>query len=94
MVFWAFGTWLIPPLVAAGVWRHVVRRTPLRYQAPLWSIVFPLGMYGAASRSLGQTDHLPTVEAIGANERWVALAAWTVVFVAMLAHLAGSMTRR
>lgn len=88
VVFWAFGTWLIPPLVAVGVWRHVVHRVPLRYEAPLWSVVFPLGMYGVASQNLGQTDHLPAVNAIGANESWVALAASALTFVAMLAHLA------
>jgi tellurite resistance protein TehA-like permease len=37
VMFWAFGTWLIPALVAAGVWRHVVHRVPLRYEATLWS---------------------------------------------------------
>jgi tellurite resistance protein TehA-like permease len=88
VVFWTFGTWLIPPLVAAGVWRHVVRRVPLRYEAPLWTIVFPLGMYGVASNYLGHVDHLPAVKAIGAGEGWVALAAWTLTFVAMLARLA------
>ncbi|XRQ14311.1 tellurite resistance/C4-dicarboxylate transporter family protein, partial [Actinomadura welshii] len=43
VVVWAFGTWLIPPLVAAGWWRHVTHRVPLRYEATLWSVVFPLG---------------------------------------------------
>jgi hypothetical protein len=33
-VFWAFGSWLIAPLVAARIWRHVVNRIPLRYEAP------------------------------------------------------------
>jgi tellurite resistance protein TehA-like permease len=88
VVFWTFGTWLIPPLVAAGVWRHVVRRVPLRYEAALWTIVFPLGMYGVASNYLGHVDHLPAVKAIGAGEGWVALAAWALTFVAMLARLA------
>ena len=88
VVFWAFGTWLIPPLLAAGVWRHLVHRIPLRYEAPLWSIVFPLGMYGVGGQYLGQADHLPIVQAIGADESWVALAAWCVTFLAMLAHLA------
>jgi tellurite resistance protein TehA-like permease len=87
VVFWAFGTWLIPPLVAAGVWRHVVHRIPLRYEAPLWSVVFPLGMYGVGAHYLGQADHLPIVRAIGADESWIALAAWTVTFAAMLQHL-------
>jgi tellurite resistance protein TehA-like permease len=88
VVFWAFGTWLIPPLVAAGIWRHFVHRVPLRYEAPLWSVIFPLGMYGVASHYLGQADHLPIVEDIGKYESWVALAAWAVTFAAMLYHLA------
>jgi tellurite resistance protein TehA-like permease len=88
VVFWAFGTWLIPPLVAAGVWRHIVHRIPLRYEATLWSIVFPLGMYAVGAHYLGQADHLPFVTAIGADESWVALAAWAITFAAMLHHLA------
>lgn len=86
-VFWAFGSWLIPALVAAGWWRHVVHRVPLRYEAALWSIVFPLGMYGVAGHFLGQADHLPIVAAIGRGETWVALAAWVLTFVAMLSHV-------
>lgn len=87
VIFWAFGSWLIPPLVAAGVWRHILHRIPLPYEATLWSIVFPLGMYGVGAHYLGQADHLPIVQAIGADESWVALAAWTLTFVAMLVHL-------
>lgn len=87
VVFWAFGTWLIPVLVAAGWWRHVTHRVPLRYEAPLWSIVFPLGMYGVAGMYLGRADHLPIVAAIGHGETWVALVAWSLTFVAMLAHV-------
>lgn len=98
VVFWAFGTWLIPPLVAAGIWKHVVHRIPLRYEATMWNVVFPLGMYGVGADYLGKADHLPIVEYIGADESWVALAAWAITFVAMLHHLAttlgGSATRR
>jgi tellurite resistance protein TehA-like permease len=89
VVFWVFGTWLIPPLVAAGVWRHVVHRVPLRYDPTLWSVVFPLGMYSVAGSYLGQADHLPIVRAVGDGESWVALAAWIVTFAAMLVHLRG-----
>lgn len=87
VVFWAFGTWLLVPLVAAGVWRHVVHRVPLRYEAALWSVVFPLGMYGVSGDYLGQADHLPLVERIGDVESWIAMAVWAVTFVAMLQHL-------
>jgi len=87
VVFWAFGSWLIPALLAAGVWRHVVHRIPLGYTAPLWSVVFPLGMYGVGAHYLGQADDLPLVEWIGASESWLALAVWAVTFAGMLVHL-------
>ena len=85
--FWAFGTWLIPPLIAAGYWKHVRHRIPLRYEATLWSIVFPLGMYGVGSQFLGEVDRLPIVHAIGFGESWLALAAWAATFVAMLVNV-------
>ncbi|AFE12979.1 hypothetical protein MRGA423_10865 [Mycobacterium tuberculosis RGTB423] len=68
VVFWAFGPWLIPPLVAASIWKHVVHRVPLRYEATLWSVVFPLGMYGVGAYRLGLAAHLPIVESIGEFE--------------------------
>jgi tellurite resistance protein TehA-like permease len=94
VVFWAFGTWLIPPLIAAGVWRHMVHRIPLRYEATLWSVVFPLGMNGVGAHYLGQADGLPIVERIGYHESWIALAVWAVTFAAMLHHLASTVLSR
>ena len=87
VVFWAFATWLIPVLVAAGWWRHIVRKVPLRYEAALWSVIFPLGMYAVAGIYLGEADRLPVVAAIGSAELWVALGAFALVMVAMLDHL-------
>ncbi len=87
VVFWAFATWLIPVLVAAGWWRHVRRRVPLRYEATLWSIIFPLGMYAVAGIYLGRADHLPVVEAVGSFGLWIAFAAWVLVFVTMIRHV-------
>jgi tellurite resistance protein TehA-like permease len=87
VVFWAFATWLIPVLVAAGWWRHVSRKVPLRYEATLWSVVFPLGMYGVAGIYLGQADSLPVVEGIGSVEIWVAFTAWVLTFVSMVVHV-------
>src|SRR5690606_36284217 len=31
-VLWAFGVWWVPLLVIFGVWRHGIRRVPLRYE--------------------------------------------------------------
>ncbi|HEY0773905.1 MAG TPA: tellurite resistance/C4-dicarboxylate transporter family protein [Nocardioidaceae bacterium] len=94
VVFWAFATWLIPVLVAAGWWRHVARKVPLRYEATLWSIIFPLGMYAVAGIYLGQTDRLPVVSVVGSVELWVAFAAWAVVLVSMVVHLARTVLAR
>jgi tellurite resistance protein TehA-like permease len=87
VVFWAFATWLIPVLVAAGWWRHIRRRVPLRYEATMWSIIFPLGMYAVAGIYLGRADELPVVEAVGRGGLWVAFAAWLAVFIAMSTHV-------
>ena len=88
VMFWAFGTWLIPVLIAAAWWRHITHRIPLVYDATLWSIIFPLGMYGVAAHYLGQVDSLPIVRVIGEAMSWVALGSWVVVFGAMVWHLA------
>jgi tellurite resistance protein TehA-like permease len=87
VVFWAFATWLIPVLVAAGWWRHVARRVPLRYDATLWSMIFPLGMYAVAGIYLGKADRLPLVGDIADVDLWVAIAAGTLVFLAMTVHV-------
>lgn len=85
--FWAFGTWLVPPLILAGWWRHVRHHVPLRYSPDLWAIIFPLGMYAVGSQFLGEVDHLPLADEIGFWESWVALAAWAVTFAAMLVSI-------
>lgn len=87
VVFWAFATWLIPVLVAAGWWRHVTRHVPLRYEATLWSVIFPLGMYAVASIYLGDANRLPIVATIGSVELWVAFGAWLLVATAMSFHV-------
>ena len=87
VLFWAFATWLIPALVAAGWWRHFHHKVPLTYEATLWSIIFPLGMYAVAGIYLGQADHLPIVGAIGGAWIWLALAAWALTLVTMVRHL-------
>lgn len=55
----------------------------------MWSMVFPIGMYGVASRELGAALHVPWLVTLGQDEAW--LAAWAAVSLAMtLAALARS----
>ncbi|MFA6262492.1 MAG: tellurite resistance protein permease, partial [Bacteroidia bacterium] len=53
-ILWAFGTWWIPLLVVFGLWCHVSRGEPARYETGFWSIIFPLGMYSTASMLYGR----------------------------------------
>jgi tellurite resistance protein TehA-like permease len=80
-------TVLIVPLVARSGWRHLRRRVPLRYRADLWMVVFPAGMYAAASLRLGQQAGLGFVHSIGWLAAWAALAAWALVTMALIARL-------
>lgn len=82
-VLWAFGVWWVPLLIIFGIWRHVVRRVPARYEAELWSIVFPLGMYSVASIHFGTEVGLPLVVSMGEVGAWISGAAWLLVAASM-----------
>ncbi|NLE78180.1 MAG: tellurite resistance protein permease [Rhodococcus sp.] len=94
VLFWAFAAWLIPVLVAAGWWRHVVKRIPLRYDPSLWSIVFPVGMFAVASIYLGDVEHLPLVRGIGTGTLIVAVFVWAAALALLLHHLWCTFVRR
>lgn len=82
LLLWAFGSWWIPLLLVLGAWRHRWG-TRLGYELGLWSAVFPLGMYGTASRAFGDITGIGFIAAIGRTELWVALAAWLLLLVVM-----------
>lgn len=81
-VLWAFGTWWIPLLVILGLWRHVRRHWPLTYEPDLWSVVFPLGMYSAATLTYGKAAHLAFMEGLARVMLWVGVAVWAAVAAA------------
>jgi tellurite resistance protein TehA-like permease len=86
-VFWSFGTWWIPFLIVLGFWRHVLRQWPLRYEAALWAVVFPIGMYSVATHSFGKAADIRFMEPLGRGVLWVAVAGWLLVAAAGLARL-------
>lgn len=88
VVFWSFCVWLVPMLLGAGVWRHLVHRVPLRYVSSLWSMVFPLGMFAVASIAMGRADALPAAETIGRVSLVIAALIWCIVFLSMLFRIA------
>ena len=85
LLLWATASWWIPWLFVMFFWRHVILHQPAWFEPSWWSLVFPLGMYSAATAALSQAMELPAVlDAVASIFAWVALAAWVATFVNML----------
>ncbi|HEX3863007.1 MAG TPA: tellurite resistance/C4-dicarboxylate transporter family protein [Stellaceae bacterium] len=84
LLLWALATWWIPLLILLTLWRH--RTMPLGYRLENWSIVFPLGMYTAASWAFAQEIGLPALTMVPRVFVWVAIAAWCATFTGMVRH--------
>lgn len=84
MMLWSWATWWIPMLVIFGIWKHWVRRYPLRYEPAQWSMVFPLGMYSVASYRLGLAAEFPPLQWISLLMVWVAFAVWCLVMLGFI----------
>lgn len=91
---WATATFWFPLMVAIGVWRHLVRKVPLRYHPSYWALVFPLGMYGVATFRMRTVVALDSLEWAPKITFAVALAAWLAAIIGMLAQGASALRSR
>jgi tellurite resistance protein TehA-like permease len=87
LMWWATATWWIPMLLILGVWRHVVRRFPLRYDPLYWGAVFPLGMYTVCTSRLSHAIDATFLAAIPAWFVYVAIAAWCATALGLARQL-------
>jgi tellurite resistance protein TehA-like permease len=91
---WATATFWFPLMVAIGVWRHIVRKIPLRYDPSYWALVFPLGMYGASTFKMRAVIHLDQLEWVPKITLAVALTAWTAAFFGLVVQGGRAVARR
>ena len=89
VIFWSIATWWIPPLIALTFWCRRVWVFPVGYRLEHWSIVFPVGMYTAASWNFSHAVGLPVLTIIPRGLVWIAIAIWCLTIVGMVRHLDG-----
>ncbi|MDS1113923.1 hypothetical protein RD149_09095 [Gordonia westfalica] len=83
-VLWSFGSWLVPLLIVMMLrdWRR--EDTYSGFRTSLWSMVFPIGMWGEASRELGEVRRIDWLIDLGTAEAWVVFTVGCAVFAGML----------
>jgi len=86
---WATATFWFPLMIAIGVWRHLVRRMPIRYHPSYWALVFPLGMYAAATFKMNAILHVGLGNWLPRSMTCIALIAWAATFAGFV-HVAST----
>ncbi len=87
VVTWVAATLWMPPLIYLGLRRIGQRPELLRFAGVWWALVFPLGMYSAATYAMAAEIHRPSLATVSLVFFWDALAAWLIVVVAGLLRL-------
>jgi tellurite resistance protein TehA-like permease len=82
--YWVTGTWWIPMMVILGIWRHIYKRFPLRYDPLYWGVVFPLGMYTTCTLRMAHALELDFLLPLPHYFIYVALAVWALAFIGLL----------
>jgi tellurite resistance protein TehA-like permease len=84
VVTWVAATLWIPPLIYFGL--HRIRQRPdvLRFAGVWWALVFPLGMYSAATYAMAAVIGRGSLTTVSLVFFWDALAAWLIVVAAGL----------
>lgn len=88
-LFWAVASAWVPLLVLLEGWRYGGGRVKWRYDASLWDIVFPLGMYAVASEALGRALGVDALQSVARVAALVAIIVWGVVGSSALFACAG-----
>ncbi len=75
LFLWGWGTTWIPILCLMELWKAAYFKIPFHYQPSLWAMVFPLGMYTAA------TDYLSLIIPFDILQKMVPIWLWITFFM-------------
>ena len=81
IVTWVAATLWIPPLLYFGL-RHIQRAEARHFAGVWWAMVFPLGMYSAATHAMAAETGWPVLSTISLVFFWIGLGTWLIVAVA------------
>jgi tellurite resistance protein TehA-like permease len=87
IVTWVAATLWIPPLIYFGLHRITQRPEVLQFTGAWWSMVFPLGMYSAATDGMAVGLGARSMHTVSLVFFWDAFAVWLIVVVAGLLRL-------
>ncbi len=87
VVTWVAATLWIPPLIYFALHRIGRRPEVLHFAGVWWSLVFPLGMYSAATYAMAGELNRPALKTVSLVFFWDALAVWLIVAIAGLLRL-------
>ena len=76
---WGWGTAWIPVLCLMELWKAAYFKIPFHYQPSRWAMVFPLGMYTAATDLLSRDIHLDVLQRMVPVCLWIAFFSWCLV---------------
>jgi len=88
VLFWAVSTWWLPVVAVLRLWNHYTTRPAFAYSPSYWSMVFPLGMYTAATGKLAHSLPVAALQVVPQYFIYLALAAWVLTVGAMCYHFA------
>ena len=89
ILFWADATFWIPLLLILFAWKHLWRGRRLRYSVEVWSVVFPMGMYAAATLQFSQAFDIPFITPAAQILFWSALVLWAFSVAGLVLHVVG-----
>jgi tellurite resistance protein TehA-like permease len=81
---WVMATFWIPLLAILFIAKHAVHGDRIRYTSAEWSVVFPLGMYTAATIAYADAASMPFLIKVAQVTVLIALAAWALAVIGLL----------